>query len=580
MVSSVSSSTGSTAAANVTAAGTSIINALGVGSGIDIQSLATNLTNASKAPEQSILDSKKTALTATVSSVGKVLSTVTSFSTSIKSIGDPNTFQRTPTSSDASKVTLTFTGTSVPSTFNGNVDVNSLASGSKALFPPMTSLSSSLLGSDAGRSLNIAWKNGAGVSQTSSIDLSKFNTLPTLRDEINKITGFNATILEGGTPSAPQYYLSVQHGSGAASAFTSTVTVNDANGQPVLTGGQPTPATGAGLTTNQTAGYQAIAGTDASITVDGVPVTSATNNFNNVLPGVSITAIAPTNGTPVTLGSQVNSDGLTTALATLVSGFNAMITTIQTETAYNSDPTKKGGLANDAAADALLNQLRQFTTQPISGYDGSTHTLSELGISTNRDGTLSVDNTAFATILRNSPEIAEAVLASKRSIDDSRLSLNSVSPTAQSGVFAIAKKDANTWTVNGQGATLANGRLTPNKGTTAEGLVINLPASVSASASVGYSTNLNFSKGLLERFSDMLAAVQATTSSLQSASTNANKQLTELVTKQADLDTKFTTIQQNYVTQFSAMQSILTDNKSTQSSLTNFMTAWSSSLKQ
>ena len=415
MVSSVSSSTGSTAAASVTSAGTSIINALGVGSGIDIQSLATNLTNASKAPEQSILDNQKTALTATVSSVGKVLSTVTSFSSSIKSIGDPNTFQRTPTSSDSSKVTIAFTGTSVPSTFSGNVNVNALATGSKALFPPITDLSTNLLGSDVGRSFNLAYTNAAGTQTTSSIDLAKFNTLPTLRDEINKISGFTATILQGGTAAAPQYYLSVQHGSGAASAFTSTVTVNDASGQPVLNGGQPTPATGTGLTTDTNTGFQSVTGTDASITVDGVPVTSATNSFDNVLPGVSITAVAPTNGTSVALGSQVNSDGLTTALATLVSGFNAMITTIQGETTYSSDPTKRGGLANSTAADQLINQLRQFTTQPISGYDGSTHTLSELGISTNRDGTLSVDNTAFATVLRNTPQIAEAVLASKRS---------------------------------------------------------------------------------------------------------------------------------------------------------------------
>jgi flagellar hook-associated protein 2 len=475
---------------------------------------------------------------------------------------------------------MAFTGKSAPSTFSGNVQVNSLSTASKALFPPMTSLNTTLLGTDAGRSFNLSWTNGAGATQKSSIDLAKFNTLPTLRDEINKITGFSATILKGGTVAAPQYYLSVQHGSGASSAFTSTVTVNDSLGHPLLDGaGQPMLASGNGFTANASDGYQTVAGTDASITIDGVSVTSATNNFDSVLPGVSITAVASTGGSSVALGSQVNGDGLTNAMATLVSGFNTMITNIKAETIYDPNPAKKGGLANDSSASRLLDELRRFTTQSISGYDGKSHTLAELGVSTNKDGTLSVDNVAFAKVLRATPEVAEAVLASKRSIDDSRLSLNSVSKTAQPGLYAIAKKDASTWTINGEAATLANGLLTASKGTTADGIVITLPSNVSGSAVVGYSTNLNFSKGLVERFSDMLANVQSSSSPLQSASKNATTQLDAIATKQSDLDEKMAKIQQNYVTQFASMQAILNGNQSTQTSLTSFMTAWTNGLK-
>jgi flagellar hook-associated protein 2 len=558
---------------------TDIVNALGSGSGMDIKSLAANLTNAAKAPQQAIIDTQKTALTAKVSSVGKILSTVSSFASSITQLGDPNTFQRSPTSSDPSKVTMAFTGKSAPSTFSGNVQVNSLSTASKALFPPMTSLNTSLLGTDAGKSFNLSWTNGAGATQKTSIDLAKFNTLPTLRDEINKITGFSATILKGGTVAAPQYYLSVQHGSGASSAFTSTVTVNDSIGRPLLDGaGQPMLAS-TGFTANAIDGYQTVAGTDASITIDGVPVTSATNNFDSVLPGVSITAVAPTGGSSVALGSQVNGDGLTNAMATLVSGFNTMITNIKAETVYDPNPAKKGGLANESSASRLLDELRRFTTQSITGYDGKSHTLAELGVATNKDGTLTVDNVAFAKVLRATPEVAEAVLASKRSIDDSRLSLNSVSKTAQPGLYTIAKKDASTWTINGEAATLANGLLTAGKGTKADGIVITLPSNVSGSAVVGYSTNLNFSKGLVERFTDMLANVQSSSSPLQSASKNATTQLDAIAIKQSDLDDKMTKIQQNYVTQFASMQAILNGNQSTQTSLTSFMTAWTNGLK-
>ena len=577
--------------------GQSIITALNAGNGMDITALATNLTAATKAPEQSIIDTKKTALNAQVSSIGKIMTTVDSFLTSLTSLGDPNTFQRSPQTSDSSKLTVEFMNGTVPAAFTNAVSVKSLATESSIRFPPVASLDASLLGSNAIRTLTLN-SVPAGSTPLASIDLSVTNTLPKLRDAINNISGMTASIVQGGTATSPEYYLTVKHGTGTANRFTASVTTGDASltTAPAVTdaNGNITTAANAGLTVDTTAAdatarYNETQGSDASILVDGVPVSSATNKFDNVIPGVSLTAVGATgvlnadgtisSDTPVTVSSTTNTDSLTNALSTLVSGFNTIIQTVNTETAIDIDPKKRGGLANDTAAKLLLNQLRSFTTQPIAGYDDKIRSFSDLGISTNKDGTLSLDAKAFATKLKTDPSGVEAILASKRLASDSRLKLGVTSANTPTGVYTIQKGDATNWTINNKSAVLNIGILSGSVGSGAEGLSILIPPEVSSAAAIGYSTKIYYSKGIVERFSDMLTSLKDSQSQLQSETTNATAALKNLDADQASLDTRMTAVQQRYMTQFTAMQTLLNQSKDTQSSLTNFMTAWTAGLK-
>ena len=112
-----------------------------------------------------------------------------------------------------------------------------------------------------------------------------------------------------------------------------------------------------------------------------------------------------------------------------------------------------------------------------------------------------------------------------------------------------------------------------------QGLTVLIPQDVSTNVSNGYSTKVYFSKGLIERFNDMLAAVKDSQSPLQAANTNATTFLKKLEADQTKLNDKETSTKQRYLTQFTALQSLLSANKDTATNLTNFMTSWSSSLK-
>ena len=543
--------------------GQNILTALNASNGMDMTALATNLAAAEKATQQNILDTKKTKLTAQVSSIGKIMTTVDSFALGLSALGDPNTFQRTPQSSDPSKVAVEFLNNSVPSNFSNSIAVTTLATESSLRFSPKAGLDASLL--SAGSSAkNLVLKDNSGQS-LATIDLTIANSLTKLRDALNDVSGFNASIIQGGTSTSPQYYLTVKRGTGSANQFSASVI--DSGGASVT---DPSFDPASFITTQ---------GTDAVITVDGISVQSADGVFKNVIPGVSLTALGLTGAAPVIASSTINTDALTNAVSTLVSGFNTMVQTISTETAFNEDPTKRGGLSGDSNARALLTQLRNFTTQPITGYDEKVRTFSDIGISTNRDGTLSLDVKSFAQKLKSDPTGVEAILASKRSLGDSRLKMGQTSPKTQAGVYTITKADASSWTINGQSATLSLGMLIAGDTTPAQGLTVLVPPEVSNSVSTGYSTKLYYSKGLLERFNDMLASVKDTQSPLQSETTNANTALKQIDADQTKLNAKETATKQRYLTQFTALQTLLSANKDTATNLTNFMTAWSSSLK-
>jgi flagellar hook-associated protein 2 len=542
------------------------ISSLGAGSGIDIKSLAKSLTDATKAPEQAQLDTKRIAAESRVSSVAKIMATVTDFSDALNAIGDPSTFQRLPESSDTSKVSVEFIDGTIPPTFNSQVKVNNLAVEASAIFPPVSDLGASLIGGDASRTLTLYKGVDATGDILNSFDLTEYNTLPELRDAINLVEGFSATILQGGTPQNPSYYLSVKHGTGAENSFYPSITSSD---------GSLTPdGTNDGLMTSTAT---IVAGEDAEIEIDGITVQSSTNDFKNILPGLQITAAGETGANTVSISSQTNAESLTIAISTLVVGYNELIKVIKSETQYNEDPTKRGSLSNNSSATQLINQLRRFTTQPISGYDSGSYTLTELGVTTNLDGTISFDEKAFATIIKNNPNKVEAVLASKRQIFDSRLKFGSAGQSLTPGVYKISKSGTDTWSVNEKQAAISNGLLTYNDGTNAN-LSLMVSSELQSNTITNFSTNLYYAKGLVERFNDMLKNVSDPKSSIQTISSSAKSEISEISKNQTKLDARMQNLNDRYLKQFAAMQTFITQANDTKKSLTSMMDAWSNSM--
>jgi flagellar hook-associated protein 2 len=182
--------------------------------------------------------------------------------------------------------------------------------------------------------------------------------------------------------------------------------INDANGARIAvvsgTSGVPGNLTVTGSlhrTDSSAVNFtQAVPGLNAVFSVDGVPISSTSNTVNNVINGVTLSLVGPTTNGPVTLTVAPDTSSVTSAVSQLVSSYNTAITAINAQ--FQVGP---GGIANGSLeADNSLRDAQQTLlgaiTYSTAGIGGAVN-LTNLGISVNNDGTLSVDSTALATAL-------------------------------------------------------------------------------------------------------------------------------------------------------------------------------------
>ncbi len=150
---------------------------------------------------------------------------------------------------------------------------------------------------------------------------------------------------------------------------------------------------------------QAVHGTDASLTVDGVPLTSASNTVTTAISGVTLNLVGTTAASaPATLAVAADSSTIGTAITQFVTDYNSAIKLVNSEFSYSSSTTSQGALGSDPTVrslqTAMLNVLNDVESTGTTGSTGIS-TLSDLGISTNSDGSLSLDTSTLSSQLVN-----------------------------------------------------------------------------------------------------------------------------------------------------------------------------------
>ena len=339
------------------------------GTGFDVSStvsqIVANLQNV-ESPWKSQLAASESQ-DAVISSLGALLSKV---STDLGAFTD---FQgvlsgKQGSSSDTSVVTLTSASSSAVAGTH-TIVVNSLAATSSGYLDSITNASDTLSGS-------ISIQVGSGTAHIITLG-STDNTLSGLSSAINLAgIGVTASVL---TDTSGSRLSLVSSTSGTAGDLTVTPSLTDTS-------------------TSASLGYNtATAGANASLLVDGVGISSASNTVSTVIPGITFQLLAPS---PVTAGTaeQVQVEVLNdttsviSAVGTLVSDYNAVISTINTQEGNTSSGTAEplfGSPTLTLLQEQLLGAINSSNSQgDISG-------LTTLGIKTNDDGTLSVDSNAL-----------------------------------------------------------------------------------------------------------------------------------------------------------------------------------------
>jgi flagellar hook-associated protein 2 len=150
---------------------------------------------------------------------------------------------------------------------------------------------------------------------------------------------------------------------------------------------------------------QAVQAANASLTVDGIPISSASNTVTGAIPGVTLTLLGSSSGEAVDLTVASDATAVSTAINQFVTDFNTAIGLVNTQFNISSTTNTQGVLASDPTLVNLQSTLEQalnYVNTPATGTT-TVSTLGDLGITMGDDGTLSVDSTTLDNALTNNP---------------------------------------------------------------------------------------------------------------------------------------------------------------------------------
>lgn len=385
----------------------------GIGSGMDINGMVKALVNAESAPKTAQLDRLEKSSTSKVSALGQFRSALSTFQTSLGKLNDPALFEkRSATSSAADTVSISANAKAVAGKYN--VQVFNLAQTSKVALAGVDNATDPL---GSGKlSINVG-------EQALDIDLTDAS-LSDIRDAINsagKDSGLSATIVTdpSGASGARLVLSSTTSGtgndisvavSGTAAGGLSQLAFAPAAGSEV--GFEP-PAADSDPRAARVISYSR----DANLAIDGITMSSASNTVDDAIQGVSLTlkkaqsAEALANAETINLGVSEDKGGVRKSITDFVDAYNTMFDSVKKLTSV----TPVGGDDSEPLAAALVgdSSVRAFMSAMRSELGATSDTegiriLSDLGITTQRDGKLAVDNTKMNKALDNNFEQVNA----------------------------------------------------------------------------------------------------------------------------------------------------------------------------
>jgi flagellar hook-associated protein 2 len=148
-----------------------------------------------------------------------------------------------------------------------------------------------------------------------------------------------------------------------------------------------------GLTFNEFA-----PGANASLTVNGLSIVSASNTVTGAVPGLTLNLLSASPGTQVSLSVAPDVSQVSTAINQFVSDYNTLIGDLNTQ--YTDTGSGEGPLGSDSTVRTLQTDLLGALGY-TSTINGTTSSLATLGISVGNDGTLTVDSSTLTSALQN-----------------------------------------------------------------------------------------------------------------------------------------------------------------------------------
>ncbi|MFZ6692463.1 flagellar filament capping protein FliD [Undibacterium sp. SXout20W] len=446
------------------------VSSIGVASGLPLDSIVSKLMAIESQPLAAI-QQKQTSYNADVTAYGALSGVISAFQSSLTTLSNPATFNNlTATSGDASIASATTTSVATAGTYS--VNVTQIAQGQSISSAGQTSSTNTI---GTGQSTTVTFQFGTISGGTSSngvytgstftqdasqatgsitIDSSN-NSLQGIRDAINNANiGVKASIIGDGS-ATPYHLVLASTSTGATSSMK--ISVNGDSAVQNLLANDP----------SGTQNFKEInAGQSANLTINGIAVTSNSNNISSSIQGVTL-KVGKVGTTTVSIAA--NTAAVTTAVNSFVTAYNNINSTISQLTSYNATTKTAGALLGDPTVATVQDQLRSSLSNAVNGLGGKFTYLAQIGITFQKDGSIAADATKLQTALTNNfTDVGGLFAAVGQSTDSLTRQVGSTTKT-QAGNYAL-----NVTQVATQGSLTGNTNLNSASTTIAANTSVNV----------------------------------------------------------------------------------------------------------
>lgn len=559
-------STSSTAAVTTPTQRVDYISALNAGSGLNTTQIVDTLVNAEVLPKQNKINEQVEEKNVSISSLGQVKSDFTTFNTNLTLLADQNSLM-TASSSTAVTVTGDTTGTLKP--FVHNVTVSTLAASHTLSFGGFASATAAV--PSAGTLVfSIGDYTGDSFTRDTAIapkmiTMTATTTIEDVASQINNLSGMNltATVIKTATN---VYSLMVKSALGENKQIeieartAANATISQLNFE--------SPAS------TDTA-KQVVAGVDAAFTLDGIAITRPTNTISDLIPGVTL-GLKKTSSSNVEIGAAYDEQQALQTLTSFVTEINTLRTSMTNMTAMGSDSGESGPLRGDTLVRSYINRLKSITTTPIANYKDDPIFLSNFGVMTELDGSLSIDTIKFAAYFKEHPADFAALTQNRVTSGSGLINATGTGSLYKAGTYDLSLTSADNRatfsgvTLDGVTMVLENGIF---KGDSANTLGINIVPSTGAP-----DTKIYIGASLIQSLRDFSKTVLTPGNAIDSKISTYSTEITDYEQELLKLETAMETTRARYTQQFAAMESAVSSFKKTGEYLTNFMESWRAGL--
>ena len=553
---------------------TDYLSALNAGSGLNVTQIVDALVDAERVPKQKQIDDAKETATVKISALGSLKNELSVFKTNATTLDGQIGLAL---SSSTSNVSLSRTDSSLASEFSHTINVANIAKSQVLNFNNNGSGFASTTANIGIDKLTLEFGTWSGSSFAANSDYSTktlnlvtgATSLTDVRDAINNAAiGVTASIIE---VSDNNYSLMVKSVEGASQSLRVKSFLNNTENN-VL---KYNPGDVASLSDSAT---QVVAAADAAFTVDGISITRGSNKITDLFSGVTVelsnVSSADLNTNQTISSNYSEADALTT-LETVVSEINYLLSFLKEQSAPGANGEDGGPLHGDHFIRFTENKIKNLTSTAIQGYDDESIYLSNFGVVTELDGTLSIDKNRFSEYFAKNPKHFAAITTSMIRTGDAGITGSANTDMYTPGVYSLA--------ISSGAATLTDSNSTSDTmtaGTNRFGYAksaIGATGLILDTSKTTANTNVYMGRSMLQNLSKYVDDVLTLNGDIDEKIYNLEDDVDDLIEEQEALDLQIANQRAIYIEKFTAMETAVSSFKKTGEFLDNLIKSWNSS---